>query len=62
VQTAASYFGERFSHSFSYGSEILSPGSESDVIAHDIFTSVPDLARKLRRYINAYFANAKPIQ
>src|ERR1700686_2829858 len=27
-----------------------------------IFTSVPDLARKLRRYINAYSANAKPIQ
>ena len=26
------------------------------------FTSVNDLARKLRRYINAYSANAKPIQ
>ena len=25
-------------------------------------TSVKDLARKLRRYINAYSANAKPIQ
>jgi hypothetical protein len=27
-----------------------------------IFTSVKDLARKLRRYINAYSANAKQIQ
>jgi transposase len=35
---------------------------ERDVIARGIFTSVPDLARKLRRYINAYSANAKPIQ
>ena len=26
-----------------------------------VFTSVPDLARKLRRYINAYAANAQPI-
>jgi hypothetical protein len=26
-----------------------------------VFTSVPDLARKLRRYINAYSANAQPI-
>jgi hypothetical protein len=32
------------------------------VIARGIFTSVKDLARKLRRYINAYSANAKPIQ
>jgi len=31
------------------------------VIAGGIFTSVKDLARKLRRYINAYSANAKPI-
>ncbi len=35
---------------------------ERDVIARGIFTSVRDLARKLRRYINAYSANARPIQ
>src|SRR6202049_978946 len=35
---------------------------ERDVIARGIFTSVPRLARKLRRYINAYSANARPIQ
>jgi len=35
---------------------------ERDVIARGIFTSVSDLARKLRRYINAYSANAKPIE
>jgi len=35
---------------------------EREVIARGIFTSVSDLARKLRRYINAYSANAKPIQ
>jgi transposase len=35
---------------------------ERDVIAREIFTSVKDLARKLRRCINAYSANAKPIQ
>ena len=35
---------------------------ERDVIARGVFTSVTDLARKLRRYINAYSANAKPIQ
>jgi hypothetical protein len=35
---------------------------EREVIARVIFTAVPDLARKLRRYINAYFANARPIQ
>ena len=35
---------------------------ERDVIARGIFTSVNDLARKLRRYINAYSANAKPIR
>ena len=34
---------------------------ERDVIARGVFTSVQDLARKLRRYINAYSANAKPI-
>jgi hypothetical protein len=35
---------------------------DRDVIARGIFTSVSDLARKLRRYINAYSANARPIQ
>jgi transposase len=35
---------------------------ERDVIARGIVTSMKDLARKLRRYINAYSANAKPIQ
>jgi transposase len=35
---------------------------ERDVIARGIFTSVADLARKLRRYINAYSANARPFQ
>ena len=35
---------------------------EREVIARGIFTSVPDLARKLRRDINAYSANARPIQ
>jgi hypothetical protein len=35
---------------------------EREVIARGIFTSVPDLVRKLRRYINAYSANARPIQ
>ena len=35
---------------------------EREVIARGIFTSVPDLARKLRRYINAYSAHARPIQ
>ena len=35
---------------------------ERDVIARGVFTSVTDLARKLRRYINAYSANAKPIR
>lgn len=35
---------------------------ERDLIARGIFTSVPDLARKIKRYIKAYSANAKPIQ
>jgi transposase len=35
---------------------------EREVIARGIFTSVADLARKLRRYINAYSANARPFQ
>lgn len=35
---------------------------ERDIIARGVFTSVPDLARKIKRYIRAYSANAKPIQ
>jgi len=35
---------------------------ERDVIARGVFSSVSDLARKLRRYINAYSANARPIR
>jgi transposase len=35
---------------------------EREVIARGIFTSTFDLARKLRRYINAYSANARPFQ
>jgi hypothetical protein len=34
---------------------------ERDVIARAVFPSVSDLARKLRRYLNAYSANPKPI-
>jgi len=33
----------------------------SDLIARGVFTSVADLARKIKRYINAYSANDKPI-
>ena len=35
---------------------------EREVIARGIFNSVPDLARQLRRYMNAYSAHAQPIQ
>jgi transposase len=35
---------------------------EREVIARGIFCSVSDLARKLRRYINAYSANARPFK
>src|SRR6202163_3888069 len=35
---------------------------ERDVIARGVFPSVPDLARKLRRYINPYSANAQPFR
>ena len=35
---------------------------EREVIARGVFTSVSDLARKLRRYINAYSANAQPFR
>ena len=34
---------------------------QRDVIARGIFTSTADLARQLRRYINAYSKDAKPI-
>jgi hypothetical protein len=34
----------------------------SELAARGIFTSVPDLARKLHRYINADSANGRPIQ
>jgi hypothetical protein len=37
-------------------------GVKRDVIARGILTNSEDLARNLRRYINAYSANAKPIQ
>ncbi len=35
---------------------------ERDLLARGIFTSVTDLARKIKRYLKAYSANAKPIQ
>jgi hypothetical protein len=35
---------------------------ERDVIKRGIFNSVSDLTRKLRCYLNAYSANARPIQ
>jgi transposase len=35
---------------------------ERDVIARGVFTSVNDLARKLRKYIRAYSKSAKPIR
>jgi transposase len=35
---------------------------EREVIARGVFTSVSDLARKLRRYINAYSTYAQPIR
>jgi len=35
---------------------------ERDVIARGVFTSVPDLARKLRKYIRAYGKSAKPFR
>jgi transposase len=35
---------------------------EREVIARGVFSSVPDLARKLRRYIRAYSAHAKPFK
>ncbi len=35
---------------------------ERDVISRGVFSSVSDLARKLKRYIRAYSAHAKPFQ
>lgn len=35
---------------------------ERDVIARGVFTSVPDLARKIRKYIQAYAKVAKPFR
>ena len=35
---------------------------EREVIARGVFSSVPDLARKLMRYIRAYANNARPFQ
>jgi len=35
---------------------------ERDVIARGVFTSVPDLARKIRKYIRAYAKVAKPFR
>ena len=35
---------------------------ERDLLARGIFTSVPDLARKIRRYINKYNEHPKPIR
>ena len=35
---------------------------ERDVIARGVFTSVADLARKLRKYIRAYAKSAQPLR
>lgn len=35
---------------------------ERDVIARGVFTSVPDLKRKLMRYIRQYNKQAKPVK
>ena len=35
---------------------------ERDLLARGIFTSVPDLARKIRRYIRKYNERPKPIR
>lgn len=35
---------------------------ERDLLARGIFTSVPDLAQKIRRYINKYNEHPKPIR
>ena len=35
---------------------------QRDIIDRGVFTSVPDLARKLRRYIRAYEKQARPFR
>ena len=35
---------------------------ERDLLARGIFTSIPDLARKIRRYITRYNEHPKPIR
>ena len=35
---------------------------ERDLLARGIFTSLPDLARKIRRYITQYNKDPKPIR
>jgi hypothetical protein len=35
---------------------------ERDLLAHGIFTSIPDLARKIRRYIQRYNEDPTPIR
>jgi hypothetical protein len=35
---------------------------QRDVISRGVFTSVADLARKLRKYIEAYTKSAKPFR
>jgi len=35
---------------------------ERDLLAREIFTSVADLARKIRRYIRHYNTTAKPVR
>ena len=35
---------------------------ERDVLARGVFTSVADLARKIRRYVRHYNKRAKPIR
>ena len=36
--------------------------TERDLLARGIFTSIPDLARKIRRYITRYNEDPKPIR
>ncbi len=42
--------------------EIWFSKMERDIIARGVFTSVTDLARKLRKYIRAYGKTAKPFR
>src|SRR3974377_525228 len=42
--------------------ELWSAKTEREVSPRGIFTPAPDLARNLRRYINAYSASARPIR